>query len=298
VLHVQWALLPWLDARFWRRWRARGWTIVYTAHDVRGLAGTTPRPLRPGNRRLLRVADRVVVHSSRDRDRVIDSGVPRERIHVIAQGGPGVFQAPLVDRREARRALGIDPARPTVLLFGFLKAYKGLGLMLESLERVRDRIPDVLLLIAGEPMTSTRHWDRVIRDQQLERHIMWHRSYVPTDRVSTYFSAADVVALPYVSASSSAVLVNAFAHARPVVATNVDATSEMVIDNETGILAPAQDSAGFAAALVSMLSQPVMSASMGHAAQECARRRHGWPCIASETAALYRAAIEGAKTAR
>ena len=298
VLHVQWALLPWVDARFWRRWRARGWTVVYTAHDVRGLAGTTPRPLRLANRRLFRLADRVVVHSSRDRDRVVAAGVPAERVSVVAQGGPGMFHGANVERCEARRALGIDSSRPTILLFGFLKAYKGLGLLLASLARVRDRIPDVLLLIAGEPLTSTRRWDRAIRERNLERHVLWHRSYVPTDRVSQYFAAADVVALPYVSASSSAVLVNAFAHARPVVATDVGATPEMVADGETGIVVPGQDSAGFALALQSLLLAPAKAATMGRSARDDAQRRHGWTCIASETTRLYRAAIEAARTAR
>jgi len=121
---------------------------------------------------------------------------------------------------------------------------------------------------------------------------------VPTERVSLYFSAADVVALPYLGASSSAVLVNAFSHARPVVATNVGATAEMIDDGETGILVPAQDSASFAAALESLLVDPSKAASMGQAAQQRAQRRHGWAHIAVETTTLYHAAIGAAQTAR
>ena len=298
VLHVQWALLPWVDAWFWRRWRARGWTIVYTAHDVGGLAGTTPRPLRLANRRLFRLAGGVVAHSSLDRDRVVAAGVTPGRVHLMAQGSPGLFQAPPIDRCDARQTLGIDPGRPTILLFGFLKAYKGLGLLLTSLERVRERVPNVLLLIAGEPMMGTRAWTRVIRDRGLERHIVWHRTYVPTDRVSTYFSAADVVALPYTAASASAVLVNAFAHARPVVATDVGATSEMLIDGETGLLAPANDSVRFAAALEALLVDRVRAAAMGKAAHARAQRHHSWTLIAQETSALYRAVVPAARTAR
>lgn len=298
VLHVQWALLPWIDAWFWRRWRARGWTIVYTAHDVGGLTGTTPRPLRLANRRLFRIADGVVAHSSLDRERIIAAGVSPRRVQLVSQGSPGMFQTAGVERCDARRALGIDPDRPTILLFGFLKAYKGLGLLLSSLERVRNRVPNVLLLIAGEPLMRTRPWSRLIRERGLESHVVWHRSYVPAARVSIYFSAADVVALPYSAASSSAVLVNAFAHARPVVATDVGATAEMVVGGETGLLVPAQDSARFAAALETLLADRPKAASMGRAALERARRLHGWTRIASETAPLYRAAIGSAPTAR
>ena len=298
ILHVQWALLPWADALFWRRWRARGWTVVYTAHDVSGLAGTTPRTMRSANRRLFRLADAVVTHSVLDRGRIVGAGVPATQVRLIAQGAPGIFQSSPIDRCDARKALGIDPDRPTILLFGFLKAYKGLGLLLTSLERLRVRSPNVLLVIAGEPLMNTRRWARAIRERGLERHIVWHRTYVPTARVALYFSAADVVALPYTAASSSAVLVNAFSQARPVVATAVGATSEMVTDGKTGLLVPAQDSASFAAALESLLLDRPKAAAMGRAAQERARRHHGWEIIAAETTTLYRAATVAARTAR
>lgn len=298
VLHVQWALLPRLDAWFWRRWRAKGWAIVYTAHDVRGLAGTTPRPLRLANRRLFRLAHAVVAHSALDRDRIVAAGVPAEHVRLVAQGAPGIFQSSRIDRCDARKALGIGPDRPTILLFGFLKAYKGLGALLTSLERLRARTPKVLLLIAGEPLMNTRRWIRAIKERGLERHIVWHRAYVPTERVSLYFSAADVVALPYTAASSSAVLVNAYAHGRPVVATNVGATAEMVVDGETGILVPAHDSASFAAALESLLLDPSKAVAMGKAAHARAQRHHGWERIAAETVAMYRVAIEAARTTR
>jgi glycosyltransferase involved in cell wall biosynthesis len=121
---------------------------------------------------------------------------------------------------------------------------------------------------------------------------------VPTERVALYFSAADVVALPYTAASSSAVLVNAFSHARPVVATTVGATSEMVVNGKTGLLVPAQDSASFAAALESLLLDQSKAAAMGCAAQERATHHHGWGLIAAETTTLYRAAIAAAQTAR
>ena len=57
ILHVQWAHAPWLDAMMWRRWRRRRWRVVYTVHDARPLAGTTPRLLHgvllPGDRILV-----------------------------------------------------------------------------------------------------------------------------------------------------------------------------------------------------------------------------------------------------
>lgn len=287
VLHVQWALFPKLDAIFWKRWQKRGWRIVYTAHDVDGLDGTTPRLLVGANRHLFRLADAIATHSERDRAQIIRSGASPSRVTRVPQGTPGLFQQAAIAKEEARRALGLDPSRPTILFFGLLKAYKGLEVLLSSLVTVRAQIPNVLLLVVGKPLENKRDYARIIAKLGLSGSVRWERSYVPSDHVSLPFAAADVVALPYHAASCSAVLLNAQAHSRPVVATKVGGFPEMVENGKTGLLVPPNDSAAFAAALLQLLRDPELARSMGDRARENAMEHHDWPLIGQMTAGIY-----------
>ena len=287
VLHIQWALFPALDAFFWKRWQGKGWRIVYTAHDVEGLDGTTPRLLVGANRHLFRLADAIATHSERDRARIIRLGATPSRVTKVPQGTPGIFQAASVDRADARRQLGLDPTRPTILFFGLLKAYKGLRVLLSSLTDVRHHFPNVLLLIVGKPLGEDRDHMRTVESLELSDNVKWERGYIPSRRVGLHFAAADVVALPYLAASSSAVLLNAYAHSRPVVATNVGGFPEMVEHGRTGFLVPPDDPAALAGALVKVLSNPELANAVGRRASEHAAKHHGWPLIGQITGQIY-----------
>jgi glycosyltransferase involved in cell wall biosynthesis len=284
---VQWALFPSLDAFFWKRWQAKGWKIVYTAHDVDGLEGTTPRLLVGANRQLFRLADAIATHSERDRAQIIRLGATPSRVTRVPQGTPGIFQAPAVGQAEARRELGLDPTRPTILSFGLLKAYKGLRVLLSSLVKVREQVPNVLLLIVGKPLGADRDYTRIIASLGLSDSVRWERSYVPSERVGLYFASANVVALPYLAASNSAVLLNAYAHSRTVVATKVGGFPEMIVHGKTGLLVPPDDPSAFAAALIELLNNPELARSMGEFARENAMKHHDWPLIGQLTAGIY-----------
>jgi D-inositol-3-phosphate glycosyltransferase len=287
LIHVQWALLPALDAWFWGRWRRRGWRIVYTAHDVDRRAGTTPRVLQGSNRRLFSMADAVLVHSGAERDVVLGWGGRAETTHVVPQGGPGLFGSPGPPLPEARRILGLPPDRPVALFFGLVKPYKGLDVLLRSVAQLARQGSGVLLYVAGEVMGGARALHAQVRDLGLEANVAWSGGYVPQSRVAATFAAADVVVLPYLSSSSSAVLPLAYAHGRPVVATAVGALREMVEQGVTGLLVPPSDERALADALGQLLSDPDRARRMGEAARAVAGTRHDWRLHARLTAEVY-----------
>ncbi len=287
ILHFQWALFPVIDAVFWKRWQKKGWKIVYTAHDVDGLDGTTPKILAGTNQQLFRIADAIAVHSQRDCGHVVEFGVTPSRVRRIPQGTPGIFQSPQIGRDDAQRELGVERGRPTILFFGLLKAYKDFANLLTAMVSVRARIPNVMLLVAGKPLENYESYQRKISELGLTDVVKWERAYIPNSRTGAYFAASDVVVLPYRAASSSAVLLNAYSHGLPVVATKVGGFPEMVEHGKTGLLIEPTAPKELADALVTLLTNPELARGMGKRARDYAASGHEWPLIGKLTSEIY-----------
>jgi glycosyltransferase involved in cell wall biosynthesis len=293
VIHVQWSLLPLLDARIYARLRRAGTRVVYTAHDVQPLPGSTWSSA--GFAELHRLVDAVIVHAEEGRRRLInDHGVVASRVHVVPMGGPGAYAPEPLPRDEARRRLGLQPDAPYLLFFGLIKKHKGLDVLLNALAlAVRDR-PDLRLLVAGEPMGSWRPYAQQIARLGLGRSVDLHLGYVPSEMMPVYFGASDVVVLPYRKIFQSGVVLAAYGLERPVVATRVGGLPELVQEGVTGLLVPASDPGALAEKLIHATADRARLAAMGAAGALLAQERHSWSRIAARHEEIYEATMRGA----
>ena len=149
VLHAQWFLAPWLDARLARSWGRRGWKLVYTVHDPRPLAGTGLGRAAGGATALYRACRALVAHDEWARDELIRAGAPRDRVRVLPPGPPDLAEPPRISQAEARGRLGLPEHGPVALFFGLIKPYKGLEVLLEAWPRVERRLGPAHLLVGG-----------------------------------------------------------------------------------------------------------------------------------------------------
>lgn len=288
LIHVQWSLLPWLDAWFWRRWKKRGWTIVYTAHDVLPLPGTLPSCYAPGLRFLLPEAAAVVVHSRFGRRVLQLMGAKPASIRTLPMGACLPPNVERLDRTTARRDLGLPQERPTLLFLGYVKAYKGLSVLLQALQLVAREFPDVLLVIAGHcPSGELARVQKQVSALGLGGQVELRAGYVPAGLVSAYLSATDLVVLPYLAASSSAVLVASAHSSRVVVASRVGGLSEAIDAGTTGLLVPKNQPAALAAALANLLRDPERRLRMESAAGERAITHFRWDTLCGGLDKLY-----------
>jgi glycosyltransferase involved in cell wall biosynthesis len=161
------------------------------------------------------------------------------------------YRSPDVERSDVRRALGLR--RPTALFFGYVREYKGLRHLLRAMPEVLAEI-DIDLLVVGEFYDDRRRYDRIIEEEGIEQHVHVVAEHVPDESVGDYFSAADLVVLPYVSATQSGITQIAFAFGLPVVSTDVGGLTEVVRDGETGYIVKPGDESGLAAAIVRFFS--------------------------------------------
>ncbi len=145
------------------------------------------------------------------------------------------FGTPIA-KQEAKRSLGID-AKRVLLYFGYIRPYKGLFTLIEAMKNVSG----VLLLVVGEFYDDESKYRQRVRDLNLESSIRFVSDYIPNERVASYFSAADVVVLPYLSATQSGIVQIAYNFNKPVIVTNVGGLAETVVDGKTGFIAAANN---------------------------------------------------------
>jgi glycosyltransferase involved in cell wall biosynthesis len=155
-----------------------------------------------------------------------------------------------VPREEARAALDLPEDAPVLLFFGFVREYKGLHVLLEALPDVLEDLPELHLVVAGEPYDNPERYRRLIREHGLGDHAHWHDDYIPSGDVPTYFCAADLVVQPYVSATQSGVAQIATHFERPMVVTDVGGLAETIPNEEAGFVVSPEDPPALATAIV------------------------------------------------
>lgn len=135
----------------------------------------------------------------------------------------------------ARQHLGIQ-TKFVVLFFGLIRAYKGLDKLLEAFPVIERNLQDVTLVVAGENYESFDKYNQLIEQSKLKEKIQLHLKYIPNENIEPYFKAANVVCLPYYSATQSGIVMMAYGFRKPVVVTNTGGLKELVDHNRTGVV--------------------------------------------------------------
>ena len=144
-----------------------------------------------------------------------------------------------IDKNIAREKLGIPiKAKNVVLFFGLIRPYKGLDILLEA---ANSFCKDTHLIIAGECYGPWNKYEKLISENISQDRIHVFNKFIPDEELGTYFGAADLVALPYLSASQSGVTATAIHYNLPIIASNVGDLSGSILENKTGTLVKAGD---------------------------------------------------------
>ncbi|UOQ71874.1 glycosyltransferase [Hymenobacter cellulosilyticus] len=134
----------------------------------------------------------------------------------------------------ALQALQLDPTFGYLLFFGFIRAYKGLDILLEAFGDARLRELPVKLIIAGEYYEDAAPYEALIKQYDLESRLVRATDFIPNEKVADYFCAADMVVQPYKNATQSGVSQIAYHFERPMLVTDVGGLAELIPDGEVG----------------------------------------------------------------
>ena len=262
----------------WRRvarWvKAQGYEVAIFKYWMPFFApafGTITRYLRKHGVKVVVVVDNAIPHERRPGDlwlscyflravsgcivmsESVETDLRRLRVSApvrrIAHPIYNIFGTP-IPKKEAREALNLPLEKPVLLFFGFIRRYKGLLVLLQSMPRVIEHLPDVRLIVAGEFYEDDTPYQSLIQSHGLQEYVTLHAEYIPNVRVPVYFSAADVVVQPYLTATQSGVAQVAFQFDKPLIVTAVGGLPEVVPDGKAGLVVPPDNPEALAEAII------------------------------------------------
>lgn len=189
-----------------------------------------------------------------------------------------------INKAEARKALGLKEDKKIVLFFGLIRKYKGLDMLLEAFGELKAN-PDIQLLIAGEFYEDKQPYLDLIENSGIKDQVILHGKFIANDDVKLYFSAADLVALPYRSATQSGVTQVSFHFEVPTLVTNVGGLSEIIPDKVAGYVVESSGAAIATAIKDYFANDRINSFTEGMKRE---KQKYDWKLFVNEVFELYK----------
>lgn len=221
--------------------------------------------------------------------RHVESGlVPARKAHTVLNGIPvSRFAAVHANRNTARQLLGLREDDIVIGCVGRLVPLKNHHRMVDVLATLAHDTPRLRLVIVGDgPQADALQ--RQVAALGLQDHVVLAGQ---RKDVSTLLAAFDVFALPSQTEGLSIALLEACATGLAVVATKVGGNTEIIVDDRTGLLVPADDNEALMVALRRMLADPALRHRLGTAGAQWVREHASSQALAAAYGRVYMSAL-------
>jgi glycosyltransferase involved in cell wall biosynthesis len=236
-------------------------------------------------------ADRVVTVSKAIRDQLVAQGVGQEMITVVHNAiDPSDFD-PGEERSDLRLRFGMAPSDQVITVIGRFSPEKGQLDFVEAFSRLAQERPLLKALLVGEGQDAAALKNRCRELGLVDRVIFTGYQ----QNVAPFYGASDLIVLPSLSEGLPNVALEALLHRRPIVATRVGGTPEVVIDGETGILVPPADPAALAEAIGRMLDDPELQERFADNGSRLIQEEYSPKAKAARIAEVYDEVLTGRK---
>lgn len=249
--------------------------------------------------KILFICDNVIPHEKRFGDKfftklvfsqadyfIVMSKTVEEDLKLFNKGKPyKLIQHPVynifgekVSKTEAKEFINkeynIDVTNEKVILFfGYIRKYKGLNYLIDAMPEILKKI-NLKLLVVGEFYDDENKYIEQIKNLNLKENIKVISDFVPDTNVRYFFSASDVVVLPYADATQSGIIQIAYYYDKPVIATDVGGLAEVVKNNETGFIIEPKNSKAVAEAVVKFYGEDLEGRFSANAKEE--KKKFTW----------------------
>ncbi|MEY4765237.1 MAG: hypothetical protein RI907_1910, partial [Pseudomonadota bacterium] len=213
-------------------------------------------------------------------------GAAPERVHTIVNGfNTAIFHAR--DQAQCRAKFGIGPDEKLVIYVGRFVEAKGMRELIAAFQQMAGTDPKLRLALVGDGVMGEELMAMVAATGLKDR--VYLPGGLPPEQVAEWIGASDVLTLPSWSEGYPNVVVESVACGRPVVATDVGGTREILHD-DNGILTRPRDVASLVDGLTRALTRP-----WDHRAIAAAMRRT-WDDVAVETLAVCEQVLSASRS--
>jgi len=231
-------------------------------------------------------ASRVFSNSSFTQGIVKKLGVPLRKTTIIH---PGISKSFLINSAKAlncdiKEELGLKKKK-IVLTLSRLVERKGIDKTMEAVALVRQEIPDIVYVIAGDgPYRDTL--EELMKKLHLQDNIVF-TGYVSEDKKAYYYNAADVYIMPNREIENGdvegfgIVFLEANAYRKPVIGGRSGGVIDAIIDGKTGLLVNPTDTKEIASAIIRLLSNEDYATQLGFQGRKRVERDFNWEVIVS-----------------
>ncbi|MBK9541319.1 MAG: glycosyltransferase family 4 protein [Bacteroidetes bacterium] len=274
-----------LDAWLVRKISESGFKIILIVHDVESFV------FSPNKSRLKRICEKyvhkLVVHNEYTRTELLSllDVKTHSQIQIIPHGNFLSLATEKLQKAEAREILGLEQEKKIVLFFGLIKPSKGLDVLLRAVPQID---PNTEFVIAGRLRKhSFNVYNEIIRKEYIHGRIHYYLHHISNEQRNLFFSAADVIVLPYKKIYQSGVLLMAMSYGLPAVVSNLPAMKEVVQHNENGLLFQSDDADDLSSQVNRILRDDQLRIRIGQKEMEYCGKHHDWKRIAAAFYSLF-----------
>jgi glycosyltransferase involved in cell wall biosynthesis len=281
IIHTQWMLVPLLDSIVLKMTSNRIGKIL-TMHDTEvANGGEVQRVQVFGLERVLRHFDRIIVHTDVAIDRLVKRGVEPSKITRIPHGVLTVAST---------KSTGEPPRKDkvTFMLFGILKHYKGVDVLIRAVQAMSPSARDCCrFIVAGKAAMNVEELISMSKRCGVFHLFDFRIGFIPDDEFDNVLKLADVFVYPYREIEASGALMLSLQYGKPIIASNIGLFSEMLASGVHGRLVEPEDAQGLSEALECLTIDKDFRARAGHNVKQLADGIPTWTEIAEKTAREY-----------
>lgn len=299
VLHLHW-LTPYLKGKTYLTrlfyslklifdlWliRFKGIKLVWTIHNYLSHNAQFPKLELWLRKRVSNLADEIIVHnysSAKYLQQVkqINSQIS-SKLTVIPHGHYRDIYPSAIPQIEARAKLNLPINGYLYLNLGMIRPYKGIENLVQVWQSNQTIFQAHTLLIAGKPIDAT-YEAKITELTSNGNKIIFHPDFIPSERMHLYFSAADVVVLPFTNILTSGSLILAMSYQKPIIAPRQGGITE-TLNQAASLVYDSRDFQGLEKALKASTEIDLTELSNQI---KIACDRLDWHKIAQQTAQVY-----------
>jgi glycosyltransferase involved in cell wall biosynthesis len=230
-------------------------------------------------------ADRITVATPSEKARIVaEAGIAEKKIVVIPVGIDLRYWKSFLEKAKLPAALEkTDSGGKIILVATQLIRRKGIEYLIRAVPQIRKGYPDFRIVLAGSG-DAENELKNLVSALRIEDTVLF-LGRLDEEELTAVYRRADVFVLPSIGEGQPTCILEAWMHAKPVVATEISGVVDYYRD--AAVLVPAADSPALAEGILKILRDPELARALGDKGKNLVESTFDWPIIVKQMLALY-----------